>query len=58
MVTYEQLYIAVGIPMLFNAVLIGLLLAYINAKIDKFESKFEGRFDAIDARFEAIRRAV
>jgi hypothetical protein len=31
-VTNEQLYIAVGIPLLFNATLIGVLIAYINAK--------------------------
>ena len=50
MVTNEQLYIVIGIPMLFNATLIGLLIAYINARIGKVES----RFDAVDARFESV----
>lgn len=54
LVTNEQLYIAIGIPMLFNAALLGLVIAYINAKVDKVESKFEGRFEAIDARFDAV----
>jgi hypothetical protein len=49
-VTNEQLYIVIGIPMLFNATLIGLLIAYINARIGKVES----RFDAVDARFESV----
>jgi hypothetical protein len=49
-VTNEQLYILVGIPMLFNATLIGLVIAYINAKFGKVES----RFDAVDARFESV----
>jgi hypothetical protein len=57
-VTNEQLYIVIGIPMLFNATLIGLVIAYINAKIGKVESKFDGidrRFDAIDKRFDDMR---
>jgi hypothetical protein len=49
-VTNEQLYILVGIPMLFNATLIGFVIAYINAKFGKVES----RFDAVDARFESV----
>jgi hypothetical protein len=58
LVTNEQLYIAVGIPMLFNAALIGFVIAYINARFGKVESKFEGidkRFDAIDRRFDDMR---
>ncbi len=56
--TNEQLYIVIGIPMLFNATLIGLVIAYINAKIGRVESKFDGidrRFDAIDRRFDDMR---
>jgi hypothetical protein len=41
-VTNEQLYVTIGIPCLFNAALIGLLLAYINAKFDGLNSRFEG----------------
>jgi hypothetical protein len=58
LVTNEQLYMAVGIPMLFNAALIGFVIAYINARFGKVESKFEGidkRFDAIDRRFDDMR---
>ena len=43
MVTNAQLYLAIGIPMLFN----GILIAFINAK-------FEAKFDAVNARFDAI----
>jgi hypothetical protein len=59
MVTNEQIYILVGVPMLFNATLIGLVIAYINARIDKVESKFDGvnsRFDVVNQRFDAIDR--
>jgi hypothetical protein len=58
LVTNEQLYIVTGIPMLFNATLIGLVIAYINARFGKVESKFDGidrRFDAIDRRFDDMR---
>lgn len=34
MVTNEQIYLAIGVPMLFNATLIGVVLAYMNAKFD------------------------
>jgi len=59
LVTNEQLYIVIGVPMLFNATLIGLVIAYINAKIGRVESKFDAvdsRFDAVDKRFDAIDR--
>ncbi len=49
--TNEQLYIAVGIPMLFNAALLGLVIAYMNARIGRMESKV----DAIDKRFDDMR---
>jgi hypothetical protein len=51
LVTNEQLYLAIGIPILFNAALIGLL----NAKMDaKFEAVY-ARLDAIDKRFDDMR---
>jgi hypothetical protein len=43
-VTNEQLYLAVGIPLLFNATLIGVLVAYMNAK-----------FQAVNTRFDDLR---
>jgi hypothetical protein len=54
-VTNEQLYLAVGIPLLFNATLIGVLIADVNAKFQGMEAKFEARFDAIDVRFDDMR---
>jgi predicted ATPase len=55
-VTNEQLYIAVGIPLLFNAALMGVVFAYVNAKLQGVDAKFDARFDAIDRRFDAIDR--
>jgi hypothetical protein len=43
-VTNAQLYLAMGLPALLNAALIGLLMAYMNV-----------RFNAIDKRFDDMR---
>ena len=51
LVTNQQLYLAIGIPLLFNAALIGLLVGLLNAKF----SSVEARFDAIDKRFDDMR---
>jgi hypothetical protein len=58
-VTNEQLYLAIGIPLLFNATLIGIMIAWVNSKFDAVYSKFDAvntRFDAVNARFDAIDR--
>jgi hypothetical protein len=67
--TNQQLYLAIGIPMLFDAGLIGILLAYINAKFSGVDHHFIGvdqrfaaleqtldrRFAAVDKRFDDLR---
>ena len=47
----EQLCLVIGAPMLFNAVLVGLMMAYINARFDGVDK----RFDAVDRRFDDAR---
>jgi hypothetical protein len=54
LVTNEQLYLAIGVPLLFNAILIGVLVAYINAKIEGLGSAMSARFGVVDAKFSAI----
>jgi hypothetical protein len=61
----SQLYLAIGIPMLFNAALVALLMAYINARFDgaanSVNEKFLGigqRFDGINTRFDDMRECV
>jgi hypothetical protein len=56
LVTDEQLYILIGAPILFNATLIGLVLASVNAKIERLEARVDARFDAVDNRFDAVDR--
>jgi len=53
-----QLYLAIGIPILLNAAMFGLMLAYINARFDGVNQRFEGvnqRFDAVNQRFDDMR---
>ena len=57
-VTNMQLALVIGIPAAINAVLIGLLMAYINAKFEGVNERFLGvnqRFDVIDRRFDDMR---
>ncbi len=55
MVTNEQIYISIGIPMLFKATLMGLLMAYINARFGKVESRFDDMRDLWRAELRRVR---
>jgi hypothetical protein len=48
--TNEQFYLAIGIPMLFNAGLFGLVAAFLHAKFRVIDQPF----DTIDRRFDAM----
>ena len=59
--TDVQLYIALGIPIFANAVVVGLLVMYINARLDamrtiinSLDRRLDTRFNAIDRRFDSI----
>lgn len=57
MVTNVQLYLAIGIPILFNASILGVLIALINAKFSAVDAKFEAintKFDAVNQRLDGI----
>jgi hypothetical protein len=41
LMTNEQLYMAIGIPMLFNAMLMGIVFAFLNAKFNRLEKRFD-----------------
>lgn len=43
--TNEQLYLALGIPMLFNAALTAALVAYMNAKFNSVDQRFNDMRD-------------
>ena len=52
--TVTQFYLAIGVAMLFNALLFTILMAYVNAKIAGLEGRFESKFESINNRFEGI----
>jgi len=58
LVTNEQLYIAIGIPMLFNAALIGLVVALFNSKFDDMRDLWRAELrrveEVLDARLKHI----
>lgn len=56
--TNQQLYLVLGIPMLFNAGLFGVLMAYMNAKFGAVDAKFDSvyqRFASIEKRLDDLR---
>jgi hypothetical protein len=55
-VTNQEIDLLLGAPMLFNGLLVGLLLAVMNAKLSAAEAKSDQRFDMIDRRFDMVDR--
>ena len=52
--TNVQLYLSIGLPIIVNVTLFGLLLAYINAKIDSLRYEMNERFSGVSAQFQAV----
>jgi hypothetical protein len=52
--TDTQLYLAIGVPILANAAMFGLLMAYINARFDGIRGEFNERFNAVNQRFDGV----
>jgi hypothetical protein len=53
--TNLQLPLAIGVPMLFNAVLAGILIAYISSKVDSVQTALGGRIDGLNQRLDDLR---
>src|ERR1700678_3351868 len=54
MMTNVQLYLAIGLPIFVNAAMFGLLVMYMNARLDSFERRFDARFEGVNQRFEGL----
>ena len=50
-----QLYFAIAVPILSNAVMFTLLILYINAKIDGVNQGVNQRFEAVNQRLDDMR---
>ena len=55
LVTNQQLYLAIGVPVVLNVVLTGVILAYVNGQIDSLRRIMESRFQFLDRRFDDLR---
>ncbi len=57
-VTNQQLYLAIGVPMLFNVFIFGLFVMLINARFDGLDSRFSAKIDGVNGRLDALERRV
>ena len=57
-----QLYLAIGVPILFNGVIFVAMATSFNARISDLQSQMQARFTGLekvmDARFEAAQQAL
>jgi hypothetical protein len=56
--TNTQLYLAIGIPILFNAVLICLIIAHINAGFDAVNQRFDDMRDLWRAELRRVEEVL
>ncbi len=50
-----QLYLSIGIPVIANAAFFGLLMMYINSRIDSVNARIDGvdsRIDGVNTKFD------
>ena len=58
LMTNEQLYLAIGIPMLFNAATMGLFIAYMNAKFRSIDQRFDDMRDLWRAELHRVEEVL
>jgi len=56
--TDAQLYLAIGVPILTNAAMLGLMLAYINARFDGQEKLFTEKLLRVEQLLDARLRLI
>ena len=58
MVINEQLYLAIGLPMLFNAALLALAVALFNSKFDAINKRFDDMLDLWRAELRRVEEVL
>ncbi len=58
MVTNQQLYLAIGIPLLFNASLLGIVMLFVNAKFDSINHRFDDMRDLWRAELRRVEEVL
>jgi hypothetical protein len=58
LVTNQQLYLAIGIPMLFNATVIGIFAAFVNAKFASIDKRIDDMRDLWRAELRRVEEVL
>jgi hypothetical protein len=53
-VSNEQLYLAIGVPMAFNALLITIVVMSQNSRFDSMQKYIDQHFNVVDQRFSSV----
>lgn len=56
--TNTQFHLAIGVPLLFNAGLIGMLVLYINSKFDGIDKRFDDMRDLWRAELHRVEEVL
>ncbi len=56
--TNQQLYLAIGIPLLFNASLLGIVMLFVNAKFDSINHRFDDMRDLWRAELRRVEEVL
>ena len=57
-VTNVQLYLAIGIPILFNASLVGLMMMFMNSKFEAIDKRFDDTRDLWRAELRRVEEVL
>ena len=58
MVTNEQLYLAIGVPMLFNLAVTGFVVAYFKTRLDSIDKRFDDMRDLWRAELRRVEEVL
>lgn len=56
--TNEQLYLAIGVPLVVNTVLLGVLTAYMNVRFAGFDKRFDDLRDLWRAELRRVEEVL
>jgi hypothetical protein len=58
LVTNEQLYLAIGVPMLFNAAMLGLFAGHVTTRFNSMDRRFDDMRDLWRAELRRVEEVI
>jgi hypothetical protein len=58
LVTNEQLYLAIGVPLVFNAAMVGLMMAFVGSKFASIDKRFDDMRDLWRAELHRVEEVL